>query len=136
MTMAQGYENELTQRVIWPFLQDLLAAGTQRYDAQGISKEQPLIQYGKVRKRSMTLGTLARYLEKDSVMRGRVSGLGFGVGAIWKDVDWVSEVRNKVAHDFACDRAVADDLRRRILCPDGILSHLHPRVATSAALTA
>jgi len=41
--MAQGYENELNVRIIGPFVVELLAAGTQTYDAQGRSKE-PLPQ--------------------------------------------------------------------------------------------
>jgi hypothetical protein len=128
--MAQGYENELTLRVIWPFVNELLTAKTQTYDAHGSSKE-PLIRWGRVRPRGMTLGSLAWYLGKDPVMRSKVSGLGFDTDAISKDAAWVTEVRNEAAHDFACDRARADDLRRRILCRDGILSRLHPVVRTA-----
>jgi len=51
--MAQGYENELTLRIIWPFVTELLAAGTRVYDAGGISKE-PLIRRGKINQRGMT----------------------------------------------------------------------------------
>lgn len=123
--MAQGYENELTVRVIWPFVNELLAAGTQTYDAQGTSKE-PLIRWGKVRSRGMNLGRLAWYLGKDPVMRSKISQLGFDADAVSKDAAWVGDVRNEAAHDFTCDRTMADDLRRRMLCCDGILSHLHP----------
>jgi hypothetical protein len=123
--MAQGYENELLLRIVWPFVNELLAAETRTYDAEGISRE-PLIRYGKISERGMTLGSLARYLKKDPTMRGRVSERGFDVEAISKDAEWVSGVRNKAAHDFACDRTLADELRRRILSQDGILSRLHP----------
>ncbi|MFZ0865068.1 MAG: hypothetical protein WAN06_00300 [Candidatus Sulfotelmatobacter sp.] len=134
--MAQGYENELNVRIIGPIVIELLATGTQTYDAQGKSKE-PLIRWGKDHKRGMTLGSWAWYLKYDPTMRGKVSERGFDVEAISKDAAWVSEVRNKAAHDFACDRTLADELRRRILCRDGILSRLHPTVATAAdALTA
>jgi len=122
--IAQGYENELLLRIVWPFVNELLAAHTQTYDAGGISRE-PLIRYGKFSER-MTLGSLARYLKKDPTMRGEVSGRAFDVEAISKDAEWVSGVRNKAAHDFACDRTLADELRRRILSHDGILSRLHP----------
>jgi len=134
--MAQGYENELNVRIIGPIVIELLAAGTQTYDAQGKSKE-PLIRWGKVHKRGMTLGSWAWYLGKDPVIRSKASERGFDVEAISKDAAWVSVVRNMAAHDFACDRTQADELRRRILCRDGILSRLHPMVATTPeALTA
>ena len=123
--MAQGYENELNIRIVGPFVVELLAAGTQTYDAQGKSKE-PLIRWGKVHRRGMTLGSWAWYLGKDPAMRSKVSERGFDVEAISKDAVWISEVRNKAAHDFACDRTMADELRRRILCTDGILARLHP----------
>jgi hypothetical protein len=127
VVMAQGYENELVQRIMWPFVNELLAAGTQAYDAQGTSKE-PLIRWGKVHERSMTLGSCAWYLRNDPVMRSKVSALGFDVDAISKDVAQANALRNKPAHDFSCGRAVADNLRRLILCNDGILSRLHPLV--------
>jgi len=123
--MAQGYENELNIRIIGPFVVELLAAATQTYDAQGRSKE-PLIKWGKVHRRAMTLGSWAWYLGKDPIMRSRVSERGFDVEAISKDAAWIGEVRNKAAHDFACDRTMADELRRRILCRDGVLGRLHP----------
>jgi hypothetical protein len=123
--MAQGYGNELNVRIIGPFLVELLAAGTQTYDAQGKSKE-PLIRWCKVHRRGMTLGSWAWYLGKDPVMRSKVSERGFDVEAISKDAVWISDVRNMAAHDFACDRTMADELRRRILCSDGILGRLHP----------
>jgi hypothetical protein len=134
--MAQSYENELVIRVVWPFVDELRAADTRTYDAGGKAKE-PLIRYGKISERGMTLGSLAWYLNKDPTMRGNVSGRGFDVGAISKDAEWVSGVRNKAAHDFACDRTLADELRRRILSHDGILSRLHPIDAAAAvSLTA
>jgi hypothetical protein len=134
--MAQGYENELLLRIVWPFVNELLATDTRTYDAGGISKE-PLIRYGKISERGMTLGSLAWYLKKDPTMRGKVSGHGFDVEAISKDAEWVSGVRNKAAHDFACDRTLADELRRRILSHDGILSRLHPiDAAVAVSLTA
>jgi hypothetical protein len=123
--MAQGYGNELNVRIIGPFLVELLAAGTQTYDAQGKLKE-PLIRWCKVHRRGMTLGSWAWYLGKDPVMRSKVSERGFDVEAISKDAVWISDVRNMAAHDFACDRTMADELRRRILCSDGILGRLHP----------
>jgi len=92
-----------------------------------MSKE-PLIRWGKIRARGMTLRSFAWYLERDSVMRSKISGFGFDAEAVSKDAAWVGNVRNRAAHDFTCDRAIADDLRRRILRRDGILSHLHPNV--------
>jgi hypothetical protein len=124
--MAQSYECELALRVIWPFVHELLDAGAQNYDARGISKE-PLICFGKVRSRGFTLGTLAWYLGRDPVLRNKALGLGFNAEAISKDAAWVGDLRNKAAHDFTCGRAAADDLRKRILCRDGIFSRLHPR---------
>jgi hypothetical protein len=128
--MAQGYENELNVQVIGPFVIELLAAGTQTYDAQGKSRE-PLICRGEPYKHGMTLGSWAWYLARDPIMRSKVAERGFDVKAISKDATWVSEVRNKAAHDFACDRTLADELRRRILCRDSILSRLHPMMATA-----
>jgi hypothetical protein len=133
--MAQGYENELNVRVTGTIVIELLTAGVQTYDAQGKSKE-PLIRWGKPNKHT-TLGSWAWYLGRDPIIRSKVSERGFDADAIAKDAGWVSEVRNKAAHDFACDRTLADELRRRILCRDGILSRLHPMEATAAdALTA
>lgn len=123
--MAYAYINELTIRVIWPFVYELQAAGTQTYDAQGKSKE-PLIRWGKVRKRSMTLGSLAWYLGNDPVMQSKVSERGFDPEAISKDAVWVNEIRNEAAHEWVKDRRLADKLRGRILRPDDILSRLHP----------
>jgi hypothetical protein len=105
----------------------LLASGTRTYDAEGKS-DVPLIRWGKEYKRGMTLGSWAWYLGNDLVMRSKVSERGFDAKAISKDADWVSTVRNTAAHDFACDRTLADELRRRILCRDGVLSRLHPAV--------
>ena len=130
MTMAQGYENELNVRIIGPLVVELLAAGTETYDAQGKSTN-PLIRRGKPSKSSLTLGNLGWYLREDPVMRGKVSALGFDVEAISKDVALVGALRNKPAHDFSCDRTVADELRRKILSPDGVLRRLHPTVATA-----
>jgi hypothetical protein len=136
LTMAQGYENELILRVIWPFVNELLAARTETYNAQGKATH-PLILRGKFSKSSVTLGNLGWYLKYDPTMRSKVSTLGFDVEAISKDVALVSALRNRPAHDFSCDRVVADDLRRRILCREGVLSRLHPMVATTAdSLTA
>jgi hypothetical protein len=64
-------------------------------------------------------------------MRDKVSKLGFDVEAISKDVAEVGALRNKPAHEFGCDRTVADALRKRILCPDGVLGRLHPSLATA-----
>ena len=55
------------------------------------------------------------------------------MAAIAEDARWVSKVRNKAAHDFACDRTLADELRRRILSRDGILSRLRPAAMANAA---
>jgi hypothetical protein len=128
ITMAQGYENELNVQIIGPFVVDLLAAGTETYEAQG---KAPLIRNGKPLKSGFTLGNLARYLKEDPVMRSNVSARGFDVEAISKDAALIGTLRNKPAHDFSCDRTVADDMRRKILCPDGVLSHLHPTVANA-----
>jgi hypothetical protein len=136
LTMAQGYENELFIRIIWPFVSELLAAETPTYPAKGPSKGKPLILTGKYQEKR-TLGDLGWYLKNDITMRDKVSALGFDVETISTDVALVSILRNEPAHNFSCDRAVADDLRRRILCSDGVLSRLHPEVATAAhALTA
>jgi len=126
--MALGYENELNVRIIGPIVIELLTAGTQTYDAHGKSKV-PLIRCGKVHRLGTTLGSLAWFLGKDPVMRSKISGRGFDVEAISKDAAWVSDVRNKAAHDCTCDRTLADELRRRILTRDGILSRLHPDAA-------
>lgn len=132
LRMAQGYENELMLRIVWPFVDELLAAGKQTYDAQGKS-EKPLIRYGKVCDRGMTLGVLAWYLGKDRLMRDKVWGLGLDPEAISKDAAWVGAVRNKAAHDVDFDRSVADELRRRILCRGSILGRLHPMGIASTA---
>jgi hypothetical protein len=137
LTMAQGYENELLLRVVWPFVNELQAAHTETYDAQGKSKDRPLILKGEFSKTSVTLGNLGWYLKNDPIMQSRVSVLGLDVKMISKDVALISRLRNRPAHDFNCDRAVADDLRRLILCSDGVLSRLHPTVVESpGALTA
>ena len=130
--MAQGYENELNVRVIGPVVVELLAGRVQTYNAQGES-EMPLIRLGKPHKPGMNLGSWAWYLGNDPAMRLKVSGRGFDVAAIAEDARWVSKVRNKAAHDFACDRTLADELRRRILSRDGILSRLHPAAMANAA---
>jgi hypothetical protein len=126
MTIAQGYENELNVRIIGPLVVELLAAGTETYDAHGKSTN-PLIRRGRVSKTSLALGTLAWYLREDPVMRSKVSALGFDVEAIAQDAALVGGLRNRPAHDFSCDRTVADEL----LCSDGVLRRLHPTVATS-----
>jgi hypothetical protein len=126
LAMAQGYENELLLRVVWPFVEELLAAGTRTYDAQGKSKDRPLIRRGKFPKTGATLGNLGWYLKNDPTMRSKVLALGLDVEAISKDVASVGKLRNKPAHDFGCDRAVADNLRQLILCSNGVLSRLHP----------
>jgi hypothetical protein len=113
------------------------SAATQTYDAKGKSKERPLILRGNFSKTSVTLGNLGWYLKNDPTMRSKVSALGFDVETIATDVALVGTLRNRPAHDFNCDRAVADDLRRRILCSDGVLSRLHPTVvAIPGALSA
>lgn len=128
MAMAQGYENELNVRIIGRLVVELLAAGTVTYDALGKSTN-ALIRKGKSSKSSLTLGNLGWYLREDPVMRGKVSVLGFDVEAISRDVAQIGALRNKAAHDFSCDRNVADELRKRILCPDGVLRNLHSTVA-------
>lgn len=130
MMIAQGYENELRVRIIGPFLVELLTAGAETYDARGKSTN-PLIRRGKVISSSLTLGNLGRYLRECPVMRSKVSALGCDVDAISKDAALIGVLRNKPAHDFACDRAVADELRGRILCPDGALRRLHPTMAAA-----
>jgi hypothetical protein len=125
LTMAQGYENELNVSVIGPIVMELLNAGTETYDAQGKATS-PLIRRGKYSEGTLTLGNLGWYLRSDPAMRDRVSKRGFDVEAISRDVAAVGALRNKPAHDFSCDRALAEALRRRILCPDGALCRLHP----------
>jgi uncharacterized protein (UPF0212 family) len=125
MQMALAYENELAVRIVWPFVSELQAAGEESYDGQGVSRE-PLLSGGKVPRSCMMLGNLARYLRKDPVMQSKISGLGFDADAIAKDAISIASLRNRAAHEPVCERAVADDLRQRMLCPDGIFSRLHP----------
>jgi hypothetical protein len=128
--MALAYENELAIRIIWPFLSELQASGEQTYDAQGESHE-PLLHRGKVPSRCMKLGNFAWYLKNDPVMRSKISALGFDVETVAKDAASVNSLRNKAAHEDVCERAVADELRRRMLCRDGIFSRLHPMVGVN-----
>jgi hypothetical protein len=130
MMIAQGYENELNVRIFGPLMLELLASGTETYDAQGKSTN-PLIRRGKASKNGLTLGNFAWYLREDPVVRSKVAALGFDVEAISRDVGLVGALRNRPAHDFSCDRTVADELRRKILFPDGVLRRLHPTVATA-----
>jgi hypothetical protein len=130
MMIAQGYENELNVRIFGPLMLELLASGTETYDAQGKSTN-PLIRRGKASKNGLTLGNFAWYLREDSVVRSKVAALGFDVEAISKDAGLVGALRNRPAHDFSCDRTVADELRRKILFPDGVLRRLHPTVTTA-----
>jgi hypothetical protein len=130
MMIAQAYENELNVRVIGPFVVMLLEAGAETYDAQGKSTN-PLIRWGKPSKRSLTLGTFAWYLKEDPDMRSTVSGLGFDVDGIANDAARLSGLRNRAAHNFSCERTLADELRVGILCPDSVLSRLHPVFATA-----
>jgi|SRR5208282_2153615 len=125
MMIAQGYENELNVRIFGPLMLELLASGTETYDAQGKSTN-PLIRRGKASKNGLTLGNFAWYLREDPVVRSKVAALGFDVEAVSKDVGLVGALRNRPAHDFSCDRTVADELRRKILFPDGVLRRLHP----------
>jgi hypothetical protein len=126
LTMVQAYENELKVRVIGPLLSELLAAGEQNYSIKGCKK--PLICDGEVPERSMALGNLVLYLKNDSKMREKIKARGFDVETIAKDAEWINSPRNKVAHRFGCDRALADELRQRILCPTDLLSRFHPTV--------
>ena len=132
MQMALAYENELAVRVIWPFVNELQNAGQDAYDGQGVSRE-PLLSGGKVPGNCMMLGNLARYLRLDAFMRSKLSALGFDVDAITKDSISIAFVRNRAAHAPVCERAVADDLRHRMLCRDGVFSRLHPTVGGNPA---
>jgi len=125
--MARGYESEVLQRIVWPFIIKLRDAGVQSYP-EGPGKQ--LIKSGEVQKRSMTLGDFALYLKNDEGMRKHASA-EFNVEAIWRDATWVAHVRNEAVHNLAFDRALADRLRREIMRPDGILSRLHPKVGQS-----
>jgi hypothetical protein len=129
MQLALAYENELTVRVIYPFVSELQSAGEETYDGHGVSRE-PLLIGGKVPGKCMMLGNLARYLRKDPLMRSKISARGFDVDAIAKDAISIASVRNRAAHEPVCERAVADDLRLRMLCRDSVFSRLHPLAAT------
>ncbi len=132
LKMAYAYENELLIRVFWPFLDELQASGTKLYDVQGRS-QMPLIREGKV-VQGLTLGNISWYLRFDERLRGKVLALGLDINAISRDAANVVKLRNRAAHEPACDRAVADDLRGSILRPDGIFSRVHPIVKYAVTL--
>jgi hypothetical protein len=115
-------------RVIWPFIKGLLDVGAEIYDAQGNAKEQLIC---KRRVGRLTLGMYSWYLKNDPTMRGEVSKRGFDVGKIANDAAIVARTRNKSAHDFTCDRTMAADLRKTMLCPDGVLRRFHPTLGTT-----
>ena len=122
--LANAYENELLIRVIWPYLTRLLGQGTQTYD--GGSQKTFLILRGQIQSRNLTLGSMSWHLKFDKILRKWITESGFTFAdAIWKDAEWLSRIRNTAAHESICGRAVADEVRQRILRSDGILGHLH-----------
>jgi len=121
MKMAVAYENELKENVVVPILRDLLADGVENYG----SLDEPLIRHGKLNN-TFTTGTVARYLRTDAEFATKIRARGFNPEAIMKDAYDVKRYRDRAAHDLACERAVAEDLRGRVLRPDGVLSRLHP----------
>jgi hypothetical protein len=122
LTLALAYETELNIRVVWPILNQLLESGTEDYG----STERPLIKQKQINELAVTTGTVARYLRKDVQFSNKVRALGFNAEMIAKDAAAVTKGRDKAAHYPVCERAIADDLRRLMLRPDGILSRLHP----------
>jgi hypothetical protein len=132
LAMSNAYENEILQRVFWPVIEQLFAAGIQTYDAAGRS-DKPLIRDGKCCRANLNIGSLAWYLANDADLRERISERGFDTDAISQDARFVRKVRNPAAHDEpVADRAMADDLRRRMLAANGILGRLHPPSASAA----
>jgi hypothetical protein len=122
--LANAYENELLIRVIWPYLTWLLGQGKQTYD--GGSQKTFLILEGQIQSRNLILDSMSWYLKFDESLRKWITESGFTFAdTIWKDAEWLSRIRNTAAHESICRRAVADEVRQRILRSDGILAHLH-----------
>lgn len=94
--------------------------------------DKPLIKQKETNSRALTTGTIARYLRKDLDFANKVCALGFSPEMIAKDAYVVTQGRDTAAHKPICERAVAEDLRRLILRPDGILSRLHPSVSSES----
>lgn len=91
LTMALAYESELDVRVVWPILKELLASGIENYG----SPARPLIEQKKINERSLTTGTIARYLRKDLEFGKKARGRGFNVEMIAKDAFDVTKVATK-----------------------------------------
>jgi hypothetical protein len=121
MTIAKAYENELKVRVAFPILSELMDSHPENYG----SDKMPLIKAKEIN-RELTAGNIGWHLRNYPDFRERVRARGFDAVAISKDEGEVTRCRNRAAHKPVCERAVADDLRRLILRPDGILSRFHP----------
>jgi len=126
LAMALAYETELNIRVVWPILNDLLVSGVETYG----SSQRPLIKEKRINEQALTTGTIAWYLRKDLEFSSKVRARGFDVEAIIDDAYVVTRSRDRAAHHPVCGRAIADDLRQRILRPDGILGRLHPAIGS------
>lgn len=121
ITMAKAYENELKVRVAFPVLNEVIHSHPENYG----SDKAPLIKAREI-SRELTAGSIGWHLRNHPDFGDRVRARGFDADAISRDEGEVTRRRNRAAHKPVCERAVADDLRRLILCPDGILSRLHP----------
>ncbi|MGA8149581.1 MAG: hypothetical protein WB952_01290 [Terriglobales bacterium] len=121
ITMAKAYENELKVRVAFPVLNKVMDSHPENYG----SDKTPLIKAREINK-ELTAGNIGWHLRNHPDFRERVRAHGFDATAISIDEGAVTRCRNRAAHKPICERAIADDLRRLILRPDGILSRLHP----------
>jgi hypothetical protein len=127
--LAQAYETELMIRLAWPIARDLVSSGVRAYPVAPLDRktsQRQLISEGQIQKKNMSLGSIAWLLRNDVDFREKVRGRGFEVDAIGRDAWAVVPKRDTAAHYPLCERAIAEDLRRLILAPDGILAHLHP----------
>jgi hypothetical protein len=123
MMMANAYENELYVRVIGRYIMQLLESGTKTYYCDDITTT-PLIENGEPR--NLTLGNMKWYLIRDKSLREWVESMGYSsLDAISKDAGWLVNIRNQAAHKTILERAVADEVRHKMLNSDGILARLH-----------
>jgi hypothetical protein len=122
MMMASAYENELKVRIVGRYALWLLKAGTRTYYCNEFATK-PLIDGG--RPRNLTLGNMLWYLKNDKRLGEWAQGTGFSsVDAIVDDAGWLTGIRNRAAHQATLERAVADEVRHRILQSDGMLARL------------
>jgi hypothetical protein len=101
----------------------LLESGTKTYYCDDITTT-PLIENGEPR--NLTLGNMKWYLIRDKSLREWVESMGYSsLDAISKDAGWLVNIRNQAAHKTILERAVADEVRHKMLNSDGILARLH-----------